>query len=79
MEIYADIKCPGYFIKEEIYTRGWSHRHLASIAGMSLKQVDSILYGKSSINTDMAKALGTAFNVSPKFFSNLQVSYNNRN
>lgn len=73
--ISIEVPPPGFFIKEELDARGWSQSDLAYILGMSVQQVNPILSGKRSISTDMAKALGNAFNVAPEFFSNLQTTY----
>ncbi len=66
---------PGDIIKEELEAREWSQADLAYVLGIPAQSVNAILNGKRSISTDMAKALGQAFDVSPAFFSNLQASY----
>ena len=70
-----EVPPPGFFIKEELEARGWSQSDLAYILGMSVQQVNPILSGKRAISTDMAKAFGEAFDVSPEFFSSMQTNY----
>lgn len=71
----TEVPPPGFFIKEELEAREWSQSDLAYILGMSVQQLNPILSGKRAISTDMAKALGDAFDVTPEFFSNLQTRY----
>jgi HTH-type transcriptional regulator / antitoxin HigA len=66
---------PGYWIKQELDTRGWGQRDLAYTLGCHEQAVTLIVSGKRGISPEMAKALGAAFDVSPKFFLNLQSSY----
>jgi HTH-type transcriptional regulator/antitoxin HigA len=66
---------PGFYIKKELDTRAWGQRDLAYILGCHEQAVNLIVSGKRGISTDMAKALGAAFNVSPEFFLNLQKIY----
>lgn len=74
-ETKIEVPAPGFFIKEELEARDWSQSDLAYILGMSVQQVNPVLSGKRSISTDMAKALGKAFDVAPEFFSRLQTRY----
>jgi HTH-type transcriptional regulator/antitoxin HigA len=66
---------PGVHIKEEMEERGWSQRDLAFILGCSEQVINPILNGKRGISSEMAKALGEAFDVPPEFFANLQQAY----
>jgi HTH-type transcriptional regulator/antitoxin HigA len=66
---------PGQFLREELEARGWSQRDLAYILGTPEQAVNMILTGKRGISPDMAKALGTAFDVNPDLFANLQRAY----
>lgn len=63
---------PGAFIKEELEARGWSQRDLAYILGQTEQQLSPLLSGKRAISADMARILGSAFDVDPQFFANLQ-------
>jgi HTH-type transcriptional regulator / antitoxin HigA len=69
------INHPGFYIKEEMEERGWSQRDLAFILGCSEQVINPILNGKRSISSEMAKALGDAFDVPAEFFANLQQAY----
>lgn len=66
---------PGHWIKQELDTRGWGQRDLAYTLGCHEQAVTLIISGKRGISPEMAKALGAAFDVLPKFFLNLQSSY----
>jgi len=66
---------PSEFIREELEARGWTQRDLAFILGCNSTSLNLLLLGKKGISTDMAKALGEAFDVSAEFFSNLQRAY----
>jgi HTH-type transcriptional regulator / antitoxin HigA len=68
-------KPPGFYIKQELDTRGWGQRDLAYILDCHEQAVNLIVSGKRGISPDMAKALGAAFDVSAEFFLNLQKTY----
>lgn len=68
----APMDHPGSFIVEELEARGWTQGDLAYILGMSKEQLNPILTGKNRITTDLAVALGDAFDMPPDFFANLQ-------
>jgi len=78
-DIVATIDHPGAFILEELEAREWTQLDLAYILGKSASQLNQILQGKTRISTDMAIALGDAFEVSPEFFANLQKQYDLQN
>lgn len=63
---------PGAYIREELDERGWSQRDLAYILGTPDQAVNMIVSGKRGVSPEMAKALGTAFDVHPDLFANLQ-------
>lgn len=71
----VEASAPGVFIKEELEARGWSQRDLAFILGQTEQQLSPLLSGKRSISPDMARMLGSAFDVEPQFFANLQSLY----
>lgn len=71
----AWVKHPGFYIKEEIDARGWLQRDLAFILGCPDQAVNMILSGKRGVSSEMAKALGDAFDVPAEFFANLQQTY----
>jgi HTH-type transcriptional regulator/antitoxin HigA len=75
MNYQYDVPPPGYFIQEELDSRGLAQRDLAFILGISEPALNKIILGKVGISPEMAKALGVAFDVHPDFFANLQKSY----
>jgi len=66
---------PGFFIKEELVSRGWTQADLAYILEMKPAQLNTILSGKTSITANTAVLLGDAFDMAPQFFSNLQLQF----
>ena len=66
------VRHPGFYIKEEMEERGWLQRDLAFILGIPEQAINMILGGKRGISPEMANALGSAFDVEPEFFANLQ-------
>lgn len=70
-----EVSPPGVFIKEELEARGWSQRDLAFILGQTEQQLSPLLSGKRAISADMARTLGSAFDVDPQFFANLQSQF----
>jgi HTH-type transcriptional regulator / antitoxin HigA len=69
------VKHPGHYIKEEMETRGWIQRDLAFVLGVPEQSLTAIMSGRRGISSDMAKALGAAFDVPAEFFANLQQAY----
>lgn len=66
---------PGEYLKEELDARSWTHEDLASVLGMSRRQVINLIQGKSGITPDTAHALAEAFDQNAQTWMNLQVSY----
>ena len=62
---------PGAYIEEEMRERGMLAGDLAQTLGMSDEALSRILAG-GEITPDIARALGTAFDVDAEFFLNLQ-------
>jgi HTH-type transcriptional regulator/antitoxin HigA len=71
----GDVPHPGFYIREELDAREWSQRDLAYILGVQEQAVNMIIAGKRGISSEMAKALGQAFDVNPELFANLQRAY----
>lgn len=71
----TDVPHPGEYIREELEAREWSQRDLAYILGVPEQAINMITSGKRGISPEMAKALGTAFDVSAEYFANLQQAY----
>ena len=66
---------PGEYLKDELDARGWTHEDLASVVGISRRQVINLIQGKSGITPDTAHALAEAFGQNAQTWMNLQVSY----
>lgn len=66
---------PGEFIKEELEARSWTQIDLAYVLGIAPQYVNAVLSGRRGISSEMAKALGKAFDVPALFFTNLQAAY----
>jgi len=66
---------PGEYIEDELNARGWTHEDLASVMGISRRQIINLIQGKSGITPDTAIALAEAFSQEPTVWMNLQTSY----
>ena len=66
---------PADFIQEQLDARGWTQEDLADVLGYSIQTVNKILKNKTSITTDVAIALGKAFNQTPQYWLNLDSIY----
>jgi len=71
----AEVFPPGDFIKEELDARGWTQDDLARILGKPLPTVNQIIKGKRAIIADTATRLAAAFGNSPKFWMNLEATW----
>jgi len=70
-----EVPHPGFYIREELEAREWTQRDLAYILGTPEQAVNMIISGKRGVSSEMAKALGEAFDVNPDLFANLQRAY----
>jgi HTH-type transcriptional regulator/antitoxin HigA len=66
---------PAYFIKEQMEMRGWNIEKMAEILGVSLNELNSIIFDKQSITVRFAEQLAIAFNTSPQYWINLDNDY----
>src|SRR5437870_4776428 len=66
---------PGEFLREELEARGWTQLDLAEILGVTPGHINDVIKGKASITPESAKALGTAFDVDPQYWMNLESIY----
>lgn len=71
----AEVFSPGEFIKDELEARGWAHEDLAEVIGMSLRQVQNLIGGKSRITAETAQLLAQAFGTSAEVWMNLQTAF----
>jgi addiction module HigA family antidote len=67
---------PGEILLEEfIKPFGVSQYEVAKVVGVSPRRINEIVLGKRSISPDTALRLARAFDVSDRFFLNLQARY----
>ncbi len=71
----AEVFPPGYFIQEELETRGWTQADLAEILGRPAQLVNEIIAGKRSITAETARGLGDAFDTGPEVWMNVDAAY----
>ena len=66
---------PGRILKRELQTRSVSANALALALRVPSGRVTDILNGKRGISPDTALRLGRYFDNSPRFWANLQMTY----
>jgi HTH-type transcriptional regulator/antitoxin HigA len=66
---------PGHFIKDRLEERNWNQQELATVLGITPTHLSQVMNGESQLTYDMALRLGTTFDTSAQFWSNLYLSY----
>lgn len=66
---------PGEILSDELVARGVGMAKFAVQIGVSLETLRAILKGQAPVTTEVATALGRAFNTSTEFWLNLQRNY----
>ncbi|MBC7474022.1 MAG: HigA family addiction module antidote protein [Candidatus Sericytochromatia bacterium] len=67
---------PGEILKQEYLDEmGITQQQLSRDLNVTYAAVNEIIHGKRGISTEMAYKLGKFFNISPRFWINLQTSY----
>jgi len=67
---------PGEILLEEfLVPYGVSQYELAKVVGVSSRRINEIVHGKRAITPDTALRLARAFDISDRFFLNLQAKY----
>ena len=66
---------PGFYIEEELESRGWSKGDLATILDFSQTQVSEIIHNKRPITFETAKLLSSVFGQSTQYWQNLYMNY----
>ena len=66
---------PGEVIKDEIEYRGISQRALAAQIGVSYTQLNEVLNGKRSLNTEMALLISAALDIDAEPLLSMQTRY----
>ena len=66
---------PGYYIRQEIESRGWTQADFAKIIARPLPTINEIIQGKRAIMPEMAVALGAAFGNDPALWMQRESAY----
>ena len=66
---------PGEVIKDEIKYRGISQRALAAQIGVSYTQLNEVLNGKRTLNTEMALLISAALDIDAEPLLAMQMRY----
>lgn len=66
---------PGEVIKDEIEYRGISQRALATQIGVSYTQLNEVLNGKRTLNTEMALLISAALDIDAEPLLAMQMRY----
>ncbi len=66
---------PGEVIKDEIEYRGISQRALAAQIGVSYTQLNEVLNGKRTLNTEMALLISVALDIDAEPLLAMQMRY----
>jgi len=67
---------PGEVIKDEIEYRGISQRALAAQIGVSYTQLNEVLNGKRTLNTELALLISAALGIDAEPLLSMQIRYN---
>lgn len=71
----AELIPPGEILQDEMSARGWTQEDLATVLGISRRQVANILAGNCGVTPEMAHLLAQAFDHEAETWMNLQVAY----
>ena len=74
--IPAEAFPPGDYLRDEMAERGWSEKELAEMVRCPALVAGEIMGGRMQIDTEIARALGTALGTSAELWLNLQAAYN---
>ncbi|HEY4158328.1 MAG TPA: HigA family addiction module antitoxin [Polyangiaceae bacterium] len=66
---------PGEFLREMLEELGISQTTFRARTGMSMQRISEIINGKRGVTPETAWILGGAFGQSPKYWLNLQATY----
>lgn len=70
---------PGEILEENLSSLGMTTFELSSITGIFIENINEIIKGQSPITLNVAIRLGLVFEKPARFWSNLQLIYNNKN
>lgn len=71
----AQVRHPGYFLRQLLDKRGWTQQDLAEMLGRPPRLVSEIVSGKRGITPETAKGLGVVFGTGPEVWMNLETAY----
>lgn len=66
---------PGEILKDMLKDRGWTQRYFANKIGRPVQLISKIINGHSGITAETAIDFATAFEMSPKFWMDLESRY----
>ena len=66
---------PGEYLRDELNARGWTRENLALMLGMSRRQLNNLIAGKTAVTAETASKIGDAFDQDPQLWMNLQTAY----
>lgn len=66
---------PGHFIKDRLEERTWTQEELATVLDITPKHLGQVMSGEKQLTYDLAQKLGTTFETSAQFWTNLYLSY----
>jgi HTH-type transcriptional regulator / antitoxin HigA len=66
---------PGEYIRRELIKRGWGQAELAAVIDRPLPAVNEIIKGKRALTSEMAVALGRAFNTPADLWAHREAAY----
>jgi HTH-type transcriptional regulator/antitoxin HigA len=68
-------KPPGFYIEEELKTRGWNQADLATVTGRQLSTINDVINSKRGISPEFAVALARAFGTTPDLWAHREAAY----
>lgn len=66
---------PGRILRRELDARGWTQKDLAEMLGRPSQAITEIVRGDKQITPETAIALGSAFETTAEFWTNLEANY----
>jgi plasmid maintenance system antidote protein VapI len=66
---------PGYFIREQMEIRNWSPEKMAKIMNVTIDDFYRILNNECILTEETAHLLGSIFNTSAQYWTNLDTGY----
>jgi addiction module HigA family antidote len=73
--IPARLVPPGRILRQELEARGWTQKQFSEIIDLSEKAISAIVNGRKQITPENAIKFAAAFNMSARFWMNLEANY----